>query len=199
MEAAERDIDIRPPHVNVSTDNYEYRDGAIFIPLTAVKYLGDKGAMEILSARAKAGGKFSSIEQFASLVGRRGFNDQSRRLLYSIGGFDGMPGRVTDLIKNVEEILLGSDSENQLEALGFAIPTAKISRLIRKYDTPTSVAGFVESIREKEKERGKMYVVMLSPRGSFWTYDKLRLKKGDFLIVRKSRYGKGEDVKKAKL
>lgn len=198
LEAASKGIKISQPHVNISSSTFELADNTIYIPLNVVKYLGQKGADAIVKARTGKG-QFGSYRDFDARVDRRSCNSRSRKLLYSIGGFSGLDGNPDDAIKKLEGLSVLSDSEAQLEALGFIIPTAKIYNLLTKYTGEGMVSGFLESFYEKESAYGKYTVYKLSPQGSFWSKVPQDVKKGDFLIVTKNGHGKAKEVKRAKI
>lgn len=114
-ECKKMGITVLPPNVNESFVEFAVVPGKneIRFGMAAVKGVGVGAVEEIL--RARAGGKFTSIEDFATRVSTSKFNKKAWESLIKSGGFDEFGNR-SDLLFNLETIQ-GFASKVQKEAL----------------------------------------------------------------------------------
>lgn len=142
--AQEMGISVLPPDVNLSTDEFEILDDDTLIaPFSIMSGISARGCDEILSARA--GGKFTSAEDFAERVPRRVVNKTVREKLDKVGAFAQIEGQLpsfhvnrrTDQLELVPSIMVGG-----------AIVTRELHR-----DKPTkeSLVEVLEHFRDTEK------------------------------------------------
>ncbi|MCM1513864.1 MAG: DNA polymerase III subunit alpha [Anaeroplasma bactoclasticum] len=61
-EAIRKKVNIQPPHINASQDEFSVIDGAIYFPLTIIRGLGEMKTKQCLEERKK--GLFTSFENF---------------------------------------------------------------------------------------------------------------------------------------
>lgn len=113
-EAQHMGMKVLPPDVNESFVEFAVVPGKkeIRFGLAAVKGVGVAAVEEIL--RARDGGKFNSIEDFAKRVSTQKFNKKAWESLIKSGGFDSLGDR-SDLLYNLESIQ-GFASKLQKEA-----------------------------------------------------------------------------------
>lgn len=196
IEAAYKGIQIMPPHINYSSNQYDYHDGKIYLPLTAVSYFGANGAKTVYDERQK-NGLFLSFSDFNSRIPKKACTARSRALLFQIGGFDGLKGMPNEAIRNFDELESLTKPEAQLKTLGFVLPTPELAKFIMRSEEDGAVTGFVLSWRDKSSGHGPYRVFKLSPRGSFWCRDTdsaWGLEKGVFVRAKKLRSGRAKDV-----
>lgn len=114
-ECKKMGITVLPPNVNESFVEFAVVPGKneIRFGMAAVKGVGVGAVEEIL--RARAGGRFTSIEDFATRVSTSKFNKKAWESLIKSGGFDEFGNR-SDLLFNLETIQ-GFASKVQKEAL----------------------------------------------------------------------------------
>jgi DNA polymerase-3 subunit alpha len=82
-------IEVLPPHVNQSFQNFHVVDGKIIFGLGAVKNVGEGAVLSILEARNE-GGPFCSFQDFARRVDLRKTNKKVVESLVKCGAFDGL-------------------------------------------------------------------------------------------------------------
>ncbi|MGB6063413.1 MAG: DNA polymerase III subunit alpha [Desulfomonilaceae bacterium] len=82
-------IEILPPHVNESYQDFRVVDEKIIFGLAAVKNVGEGAINSILEARAEAG-PFCGLQDFARRVDLRKVNKKVLESLIKCGAFDGM-------------------------------------------------------------------------------------------------------------
>ncbi|HMK33815.1 MAG TPA: DNA polymerase III subunit alpha [Desulfomonilaceae bacterium] len=82
-------IEVLPPHVNQSFQNFHVVDGKIIFGLGAVKNVGEGAVLSILEARDESG-PFCSLQDFARRVDLRKTNKKVVESLVKCGAFDGM-------------------------------------------------------------------------------------------------------------
>lgn len=197
IEAVSRGIKIRPPHINRSTNRYELRDGAIWLPLTSVSHLGSSGA-EQLSAERDKNGPFKSFIDFDNRTAKKWCTSRSRRLLYEIGGFDDVAGNPADAIAKFHDVELLSPPRAQMKALGFVIPDKETATELVSSSANKMVIGFITGFRDKESRYGAYRVFSVSPKGSFWMrHDDdpcMDLEKGSYVKAKKMKSGRSKNV-----
>jgi DNA polymerase-3 subunit alpha len=88
-ECRERGIEIHPPHVNQSLQDFRVSDGKIVFGLGAIKNIGESAVNAIIEARNE-GGVFCSFQDFAKRVDARKANKKVHESLIKCGALDGM-------------------------------------------------------------------------------------------------------------
>ena len=85
-------IKINPPDVNKSDIHYTYKDGEVYMGLSAVKFISDKSAEKIIARRP-----YESYQQFKDIVFEKGsgINTRMAKALDAIGAIR-VPGRIYD-------------------------------------------------------------------------------------------------------
>jgi DNA polymerase III subunit alpha len=83
----EMGIEVEPPDVNVSAEDFRVVDGKIRFGLNAVKNVGESAVRSILAARGE-GGPFTSIWEFCERVDPQVLNKRALESLVKCGAFD---------------------------------------------------------------------------------------------------------------
>jgi DNA polymerase III subunit alpha len=83
----EMGIEVEPPDVNVSAEDFRVVDGKIRFGLNAVKNVGESAVRSILAARAE-GGPFTTIWEFCERVDPQVVNKRALESLVKCGAFD---------------------------------------------------------------------------------------------------------------
>jgi DNA polymerase-3 subunit alpha len=200
LDAIEHGLDIRMPHVNHSTNDYQLVGNTIYLPLSDINFLGDKAAEVIMEERkAKL---FDSYADFDKRVARKQCNNRSRTMLERIGAFSSLDGSPSDAIQKYEEVPILGQYQNQLEVLGYVVPSRSLLRKIQAAaELPakkgyTRFAGFISKVTKKKSIHGEYTVFTLSPSGQFWTREpKASFKVGAFITGTKSKFGHSIDAK----
>lgn len=195
FDAVMHGIQIVPPHVNHSGYRYSNDGKRIFLPLSAVKFLGEPAAQAIVNAREER--PFESFADFVARVPKRKLNARPRRGLLMLGAFDGVPGSEGDLeLDVVREV--GGEIAAQQEYLGYVIPTAEMIEATQRKVAKGEIVGIITEIKNKKSPYGPYKVYRLMPSGSFWSRDH-DLKVGDIVKVRvKANSGRALLVKRLK-
>ena len=178
MEAVIRGMDVKPPHVNVSTDVVELSpDGeSLYLPLSDIKYFGDKSIQAFIKIREEVGG-FETYADFAEHIPKRVCNKRVRQGLERIDGFAGLLGDATDAIDDYEDIPFTGKEDAEREVLGYLVPDGELLRTVafwaakklpKKYtDRAERYAGVVSQVKKtKIKSGNTMTVITLSPYAS---------------------------------
>lgn len=200
-EAAKRGIAIYTPKINVSGVQHELRDNAIYLPLTDVKFFGEKMVKQVIEEREK-NGEFLSFEDFSKRVAKRACNSRNRTSLYQIGAFTGFADSPDKFLDDYASLPLLGDSEAQQEILGYTIPTPRVMWLLERFGSEEDYAiGFVRGWKDKKNKKGQPYrIFYLSPEGSFWLREDFeKYAEGNFLVVKKTKWGMGKQVKRMTL
>lgn len=202
-DAALHGVSIVPPHINHSDVRWTWdkANDVIYAPLSVVKYFGEKGAAEVVRLRNELGGEFSNLLQLKKIP-KKSLNKRAIKLLYYSTAFRGVPGNLSEIVEDYENLPILSDADAQIESFGFVLPTTRIVEFLKGEHAKGRIAGFVHEIEERNKGRGIYKVYKLLPSGSFWTKDaKLMggIKEGHCVSVKAGNYGSGEDVKRLKL
>jgi len=82
-------IEVLPPRVNESFEDFHVKEGKILFGLAAVKNVGEGAVNSILEARSE-GGPFCNLQDFARRVDLRRVNKKVLESLIKCGAFDGM-------------------------------------------------------------------------------------------------------------
>jgi DNA polymerase-3 subunit alpha len=186
FDAADHDIEVEAPHVNVSSTRFEHDGNIVYLPFTQIKHLGAPGAQAIVTAR-EADGEFKTYEQFAARVERRRCTSRARLGLYEVGGFAGIRGNPLDAgIDTTKETMKTPLYELQQRYLGAVLPSADVIKKISKWDKKEKwMAGIVHDKRKKTSIKFGPYVVYrLVPDGVFWIRDGEDLENGQIVAVK---------------
>jgi DNA polymerase III subunit alpha len=105
-------IEVLPPHVNQSFQNFHVLDGKIVFGLGAVKNVGEGAVLSILEARDE-GGPFCSLQDFARRVDLRKTNKKVIESLVKCGAFDGMGPSRKDLFDALDSVLEGAATHHK--------------------------------------------------------------------------------------
>lgn len=196
FEAVSKGIRIAPPHINISTKSPEFRKGTIYLPISNVKFFGEKGVEFLLQEREK-NGPFETFEDFDKRLPKKLVNARVRRGLLQIRALDGLDGDPTSAVKDFTELPIVSDFAAQQEYLGYVIPTDEIMSKINKLSKhPDVVCGIVESKKEKKNKWGPYATYRVSPSGMFWIRgDEFKVNIGDFVAVKITKFGKAKSLK----
>ncbi|MHC4371789.1 MAG: helix-hairpin-helix domain-containing protein, partial [Planctomycetota bacterium] len=182
MDAAERGIEIRAPHINISTDKVELsEDGEVlYLPLTDIKFWGKKtieGFLAIRQEIEKARGRgnaFDTYESFNDLMPKRLCNKRIRQSLERLDGFSGVLGDATDAIADYDDIPFTGREAAEREVLGYLIPTPQLMHdievmerkpLAKKYAKGNKrFAGVVAQTKKTKTKTGStMHILTISP------------------------------------
>lgn len=118
-------IKINPPDVNKSDIDYTFKDGEIFMGLSAVKYISDKSAEKIIARRP-----YDSYQMFRNVVFEKGsgINTRMAKALDAIGAIR-VPGKTYDErvvkanyfeylgIPNFDDTTINSNMRSRITAL----------------------------------------------------------------------------------
>ena len=88
-EAKNLNLEIVPPHINLSDKHFTVVEGKIIYGLLAIKNLGEAAVDEILRAR-KQGGLFKDLEDFIFRTNYRVLSEKQLLTLIEAGAFDGL-------------------------------------------------------------------------------------------------------------
>lgn len=194
FEAVREGITVYPPHVNVSTEKYENDGERIFLPVSAVKFVGDKAASAIIEARGA--GTFKNLQEIIDRVPRRQLNSRGIKAIWNLGGFKKIDGCFSDFkIDYVPPIELNTP-KLQFEHLGFVIPTQKMVETVSKANHMGYTAGIITEVKNKKSKYGPFTSYRLAPNGHMWARGKYEnFKEGDLVVAKTTDYGR---MKKAK-
>lgn len=196
MDAVMHGIELKPPHVNVSSFAYENDGKAIYMPLNAVKFLGEPAARAVVESR-KLSGNYLTLADFMKRVPKQRLNARPRRGLLALGAFSGIPGSETELL--IEETpVMDNPIAAQREWLGYVIPTREF---VQKVSNPPAgeLRGFIVSVKTKKSQFGPYKSYRLMPHGAFWSREH-DLEVGEMVYVKvKANSGKALKVKKVDL
>src|SRR5438270_12446444 len=109
VDCRARSIDVLPPDINQSREDFAIVDGRIRFGLAAVKNVGQKAVEFIVQERA-ANGDFKSLQDLCDRVG--GFQDVNRRVLESLvrcGACDAL-GERNQILMNLDDASARADS-----------------------------------------------------------------------------------------
>ncbi len=98
-------IEVQPPDINRSEEDFTPQKDKILFGLSAVKNLGQGAIENILQARKKAGGKFKSLADFCDRVELRLVNRRALETLILCGAFDSLQTNRRQLINDLDVII----------------------------------------------------------------------------------------------
>lgn len=118
-EARAQNIEILPPDVNVSLDNFTAGGNTIRFGLAAIKGIGQSTVSSIIEAR-KSEGPFSSIFDFTERVDSRAVNKRALESLIRAGAFDSLGCRRSQLFAVIDSAIEGGQRVQRSRATGQA-------------------------------------------------------------------------------
>ena len=174
FDIAMDDIEIVPPHVNFSTDEFLAIDGKIHLPLTVVSGLGQVGVRTIMSEAP-----FKSGADFLSRVPKRSCNSRIRKNLFALGAFDGITDNHNHLDINAP-LKFENDHLLQEHCMSVTIPNKAILNEISEAKKLGMICGIISEVQKRESTYGVYKVYKLLPEGAVWSRD-YNLEKGDLV------------------
>ncbi len=198
FDAADNDIEVVPPHVNVSGVDFEFKDHTIYMPFTSIKHLGNPGAESIVTAREEYG-DFETYNDFNDRVVRRACTSRARYGIYALGGYVGVDGDPMDAgIDTSKGELMGPEYELQQKFIGAVLPSAGIIKKINVHARKKGwCSGIVKEKRNKVSKFGPYVVYRLVPDGVFWVRDGEDLEPGQIVAVRyHQKTGRALEIKR---
>lgn len=132
FNAARMGINVRPPHVNVSSHYWEWKDDTIYVPLSQIKGLNN-GAEKIIRER-EANGLFLNLLDFRTRIPKKsGAHSGNCKALYELEAFAGLSGDIKELgIKPEDVDMTLPRIKRELKHLGFIIPKPKLLQFIEE-------------------------------------------------------------------
>lgn len=113
----EAGIEVLPPHVNESFQDFHVKGGKIIFGLGAVKNVGEGAIQSILEAREK-GGLFCTLHDFARRCDLRKVNKKVIESLIRCGAFDGMGSTRRALNEALDMVLEQAASYQKEQSIG---------------------------------------------------------------------------------
>ncbi len=120
-ECTKLDIEVVPPHVNISSERFKVSDGKILFGLLAVKNIG-AGFIREIEREREYGGEFTSFYSFCKRMHEKDFNKRAVESLIKCGALDGLGANRRQMLHAFPEIMsqLESDKRRNVEGqLGF--------------------------------------------------------------------------------
>ena len=108
----EMGIEVEPPDVNVSAEDFRVVDGKIRFGLNAVKNVGESAVRSILAAREE-GGPFTSIWEFCERVDPQVVNKRALDSLVKCGAFDSTGASRRGMFEVLEDSLSWGGRQQQ--------------------------------------------------------------------------------------
>lgn len=196
FEAIKKGIQVHPPDVNYSSARHEVVDGEIYLPITTVKFMAEKGVRAILAERARMG-EFKSFADFNARLQRRDVNSRARLGLYAVGGME-LKGQPDEAGIDISKIPDASESVVQTMYMGAFLPTKKmVERIEELAHIPNVAVGVVMAKKAKDSHYGPYTVYYLAPNGTFWIRDKdatTVVEVGQFILAKKNGSGKATTI-----
>ena len=109
-ECSRLSIEIMPPHVNYSTENFTTLDNKIYFSLSAIKNIGT-GLINTLVQEREINGKFTDIIDFCNRMYGKDFNRRALESLIKCGALDGLGYNRRTMFQSIDLIL--GDIENK--------------------------------------------------------------------------------------
>jgi len=167
IEAASFGIDIVPPDINKSNALYTADDSRVFMPLSAIKFLGVKGAQSIIDERKN--GDFVTTKDFMKRIPKSIVRARAREGFWHLGSFNNLEsGHISDLELSKKYRAPRNKHESYLKYLGLIMPTSRMLKEIKRLPKGW-VMGIVDGVKEKRSRWGPYKVYYLSPSGVCWS------------------------------
>ena len=109
-ECRAMDIALLPPDINESNDNFTVVPGGIRFGLAAIKNIGRGFILKVMDERAQ-GGKFTSLEDFASRMYGTDLNKRALENLIKAGACDGFGLNRAQMLRIYETVLDAAASQ----------------------------------------------------------------------------------------
>src|SRR5215471_4779434 len=116
-EARGQNIQILPPDVNASLDNFTASGNSIRFGLAAIKGIGQAVVSSIIDAR-NSGGPFRSIFDFTERVDARAVNKRGLESLIRAGAFDSLLPNRAQLFKSIDFVIESGQRIQRSRAAG---------------------------------------------------------------------------------
>ncbi|MFH0823260.1 MAG: DNA polymerase III subunit alpha [Pseudomonadota bacterium] len=116
-ECRERGIEVLPPHVNQSENDFVVRKGKIVFGMGAVKNVG-RGAVEAVIKVRKKDGPFRDLQDFACRVDLRKVNKKVMESLVKCGAFDGSGHSRQAMGMGLDAVLEEAQKHHKEKAVG---------------------------------------------------------------------------------
>lgn len=196
IDALKSGVEIVMPSVSHPSLDYLLHGNTIYIPLSDVAYVGEKGA-EYIVQEVQRNGPIESYEDFGKRIPKKLVNNRAKTMLERIGAFRYLSGDPAALIDKYAEIPVRAAHENQLEILKYVVPTKEIVEKMAKLGQGADrFCGFISSIEKRTSQHGDYILVRLSPEGSFWVRGAPpKLQVGKLVAGTKTRFGSSSDFK----
>jgi DNA polymerase-3 subunit alpha len=124
-------IEVKPPDINDSQQDFTPQGETIVFGLSAVKNLGQAAIDSIIKAREEAGGKFTCFTDFCSIIDLKAVNRRTLETLIHCGAFDSIHPNRRQLIEALDLIITwiqkrGKEKESgQLNLFDFQVETSE--------------------------------------------------------------------------
>ena len=120
-DAQKHDIEVRPPHINISSFKFTVKDKEIFFSLGAIKGVGQSAVESIIEARkAQPSESFESLEHFFEVVDLKKINKKNIECLIKAGAFDGFGANRAELMSGYSQFIERADQIKKDRELGQA-------------------------------------------------------------------------------
>jgi DNA polymerase-3 subunit alpha len=208
LDAIRQDLEVSPPNVNKSGATWTSEGNTIFLPLSAVKFLGDSGVQGIIHLRdlEEDGSGFWNMEDFMNRVPKSIVRARAREGLYMLGAFKEQP-KEANIAKHLEILGIKTNSSDLIELsraettfkyLGFVLPNRAMIARFAKLEEEGYNVGTITSREIRNKGRGFYAVYRLSPSGVFWSNKVMDLEKGSVIAVKIGNRGRATEIKKVR-
>ena len=117
-ECRNHEIEVVPPDVTISHDEFRVHGGKIYFGLGAVKNVGHGAIEEIIRAREESEGQFADLYQFCEALDLRKVNKKVLESLIMAGALDGLGPNRASLLGALEEAMAASQSRQKEREAG---------------------------------------------------------------------------------
>lgn len=112
-EARKNGIEMLPPDINISTNNFAVKGNNLVFPLTSIRSVGNVALKAILDERSK--GNFKDIFDFISRCYKKGLNSKILENLILSGSFRSFNHNRKTLMENIELLINYGEITNDLD------------------------------------------------------------------------------------
>lgn len=172
FDVVARGIEVVPPHVNESTNEFVSDGHRIYLPLSVVKFLGEAGQRVIMTERP-----FKDAQDFMDRIPKRSCNGRARLGLFELGAFAHLTGN-DPVTLDVKTLPWPSAKERQEEYMGLFLPDVTFLKAIADAEAQGYKAGLVSEVEDRESRFGAYTVYKFLPQGAFWQRGGTKLKIG---------------------
>ncbi len=117
-ECRNHDIEVVPPDVRISHDEFRVHEGKVYFGLGAVKNVGHGAIEEIIRARREAPAAFADLYAFCEALDLRKVNKKVLESLIMAGALDALGPSRASLLGALEEAMAGSASRQREREAG---------------------------------------------------------------------------------